>query len=198
MIATAQTVARDRPTGSQRLTDENAARASVSLRPTKTKAGHVAALVEFRDVCKTYDGETLAVDHLDLSVAPGEFVTFLGPSGSGKTTSLMMLAGFEPPTNGENSDCRAVNEQGRSAQTQYRNGVPELRAVSAHDGGREHSVSALRAPRSESRMRATHAPRSRPRPAQQIHRPATGRTLRWPAAACRVGARAGFRPAYLF
>src|SRR5262249_55972361 len=30
----------------------------------------------------------------------GEFLTLLGPSGSGKTTTLMMLAGFEVPTNG--------------------------------------------------------------------------------------------------
>ena len=36
-----------------------------------------------------------------LDIAKGEFVTMLGPSGSGKTTTLMMLAGFETPTNGE-------------------------------------------------------------------------------------------------
>lgn len=59
------------------------------------------AHVEFRDVCKTYDGRTLAVAHLDLCAARGEFVTLLGPSGSGKTTSLMMLAGFETPTSGD-------------------------------------------------------------------------------------------------
>ena len=30
----------------------------------------------------------------------GEFLTLLSPSGSGKTTTLMMLAGFEQPTEG--------------------------------------------------------------------------------------------------
>jgi putative spermidine/putrescine transport system ATP-binding protein len=35
-----------------------------------------------------------------MSIARGEFVTMLGPSGSGKTTTLLMLAGFEVPTNG--------------------------------------------------------------------------------------------------
>lgn len=59
------------------------------------------ALVEFRRVRKTYDGETLAVAELDLAIERGEFLTLLGPSGSGKTTALMMLAGFEIPTGGE-------------------------------------------------------------------------------------------------
>lgn len=57
--------------------------------------------VQFRNVVKSYDGETLVVKDLNLSVARGEFLTLLGPSGSGKTTSLMMLAGFEQPTGGE-------------------------------------------------------------------------------------------------
>jgi putative spermidine/putrescine transport system ATP-binding protein len=77
------------------------ARTASSAHGKAINADPAETLVEFRDVCKTYDGETLAVNHLDLSIARGEFVAFLGPSGSGKTTSLMMLAGFEPPTGGE-------------------------------------------------------------------------------------------------
>jgi putative spermidine/putrescine transport system ATP-binding protein len=46
-------------------------------------------------------GDVPAVDAIDLDVAPGEFVTLLGPSGSGKTTTLMMVAGFTPPTSGD-------------------------------------------------------------------------------------------------
>jgi putative spermidine/putrescine transport system ATP-binding protein len=52
-------------------------------------------------VQKTYDGERLVVQRLDLDIRRGEFLTLLGPSGSGKTTTLMMLAGFESPTAGE-------------------------------------------------------------------------------------------------
>ena len=59
------------------------------------------ALVRFENVQKSYDGETLVVKDLNLDMQKGEFLTMLGPSGSGKTTCLMMLAGFEPATNGE-------------------------------------------------------------------------------------------------
>lgn len=57
--------------------------------------------VSFKNVQKSYDGETLVVKDFNLEIAKGEFVTMLGPSGSGKTTCLMMLAGFETPTQGE-------------------------------------------------------------------------------------------------
>ena len=57
--------------------------------------------VVFDKIDKSYDGEVLVVKNLNLNIADGEFVTMLGPSGSGKTTTLMMLAGFETPTNGE-------------------------------------------------------------------------------------------------
>ncbi len=57
--------------------------------------------VKFDKVDKSYDGKILVVKDLNLDIAEGEFITMLGPSGSGKTTCLMMLAGFETPTNGE-------------------------------------------------------------------------------------------------
>jgi len=59
------------------------------------------SFVVFEKIDKSYDGEVLVVKNLNLNISKGEFVTMLGPSGSGKTTTLMMLAGFETPTNGE-------------------------------------------------------------------------------------------------
>lgn len=59
------------------------------------------AFVEFEHVQKSYDGETLVVKDLNLTLSKGEFLTMLGPSGSGKTTCLMMLAGFETATHGD-------------------------------------------------------------------------------------------------
>jgi ABC-type nitrate/sulfonate/bicarbonate transport system ATPase subunit len=38
---------------------------------------------------------------VDLSVAPGEFVTIIGPSGCGKSTLLFLVAGFLTPTAGK-------------------------------------------------------------------------------------------------
>ena len=56
---------------------------------------------QFKGVQKSYDGESLVVEELNLDIESGEFLTMLGPSGSGKTTCLMMLAGFETVTRGD-------------------------------------------------------------------------------------------------
>jgi ABC-2 type transport system ATP-binding protein len=42
----------------------------------------------------------VAVDHVDLRVAPGEFYGFLGPNGAGKSTTIKMLTGLMRPTSG--------------------------------------------------------------------------------------------------
>ena len=65
----------------------------------QTGVGDARSDVELRDVVKRF-GDTLAVDHVNLNIATGEFFSFLGPSGSGKTTCLRMIAGFEQPTEG--------------------------------------------------------------------------------------------------
>ena len=46
-------------------------------------------------------GEVLALDHVNLVIEPGTFVTLLGPSGCGKTTLLRCVAGLEDPDGGE-------------------------------------------------------------------------------------------------
>ena len=59
-----------------------------------------AGAVELSGVTKRF-GEHTAVDRLDLTIEPGEFIALLGPSGCGKTTTLRMIAGFEQPDAGE-------------------------------------------------------------------------------------------------
>jgi sulfonate transport system ATP-binding protein len=53
-----------------------------------------------RDLTRRF-GEHLVLDHLDLSIAPGEFVALLGRSGSGKSTLLRALARLDYDVTGE-------------------------------------------------------------------------------------------------
>lgn len=65
------------------------------------KVGAVAEVpeLELQGVSKLF-GDFRAVDDVSLTVGRGEFVTILGASGSGKTTTLMMIAGFDYPSQG--------------------------------------------------------------------------------------------------
>jgi putative spermidine/putrescine transport system ATP-binding protein len=57
--------------------------------------------IEIRDLTLKYRNTAVpAVDSIDLTIKPGEFMTLLGPSGSGKTTTLNLIAGFLQPTSG--------------------------------------------------------------------------------------------------
>jgi multiple sugar transport system ATP-binding protein len=55
--------------------------------------------------------EVRAVDAINLTVEPGEFMVLVGPSGCGKSTTLRLIAGLEEVTAGSISiDGRVVNE----------------------------------------------------------------------------------------
>jgi ABC-2 type transport system ATP-binding protein len=59
-----------------------------------------SAALTLTSLSKSFAART-AVDHLNLSVAAGEFYALLGPNGAGKTTTLRMVAGLLPPDTGE-------------------------------------------------------------------------------------------------
>lgn len=61
--------------------------------------GALGVSVEVSGLSKRFQS-VVAVDEVNLHIAPGEFVALLGPSGCGKTTTLRCIAGLEMPTEG--------------------------------------------------------------------------------------------------
>ncbi len=57
-------------------------------------------IIEVKQVWKEY-GDNIVLEHLNLKVLPGDFVSIVGASGCGKTTFLNMLLGTEQPSRGQ-------------------------------------------------------------------------------------------------
>ena len=57
-------------------------------------------MIQAIDLCKTF-GAGLAVDHLTLTIQPGEVFCLLGANGAGKTTTINLFLNFIPPTSGQ-------------------------------------------------------------------------------------------------
>lgn len=64
----------------------------------------MSTILETKDLCKFYGADSQlvkAVDHVNIKIAQGEFVTIVGKSGSGKSTLLHLLGGLDNPTSGQ-------------------------------------------------------------------------------------------------
>ena len=59
------------------------------------------ALLQLQKLQKKYSNKVIPVKDVNLTVEDGEFLTLLGPSGCGKSTLLRLIAGLEPPSQGE-------------------------------------------------------------------------------------------------
>jgi len=58
------------------------------------------SFIELNEIDVSYDGKKKVLDHLNLEIEKGQFVSLLGPSGCGKTTTLRVIAGFITPGHG--------------------------------------------------------------------------------------------------
>ena len=82
----------------------------------------MTAAVSIQSVSHRY-GATLALDHVSLEIAAGEFVVLLGPSGCGKTTLLNLIGGFSEAVSGRvligGRDMSGVGPAGRPTTTVF-------------------------------------------------------------------------------
>jgi putative ABC transport system ATP-binding protein len=101
-------------------------------------------MMELRGICREYvvGGEVVhALDHVDLTVHPGEYISIMGPSGSGKSTLLNVLGLLDRPTGGtymlEGEDVSGLGDDALAAHRQRQIGfifqffhlVPRLTAL---------------------------------------------------------------------
>lgn len=56
-------------------------------------------MIKVENLVKSY-WATIAVDHLDFEVKPGQITGFLGPNGAGKSTTMRMMLGLDRPDSG--------------------------------------------------------------------------------------------------
>ena len=118
--------------------------------------GGCMAAITLSKLNKHYGSLFHAVKDVDLEIADKEFVALVGPSGCGKSTTLRMIAGLEDISSGEIRIGEQSGQPSAAARPRRRHGVPELRALSAHERLRQ---SGLRAAQQE----ACREPRSRRR-----------------------------------
>jgi putative ABC transport system ATP-binding protein len=83
------------------------------------------ALIRFEQVSRTYSLGRIRVEALqaiDLSIEPGEFVGVSGPSGSGKSTLCNLIGAIDRPTAGEvRVNGRSLSSLGDDALSEHRN-----------------------------------------------------------------------------
>jgi NitT/TauT family transport system ATP-binding protein len=75
-----------------------------------------APIVKFTSLKKRYGTGPLVLDEINLSVAPGDFISLIGPSGCGKSTILKLISGLSPGSEGGLEVLGTTPKQARDRQ----------------------------------------------------------------------------------
>lgn len=98
----------------ERTATDNLEEAFIALLPEAKRSGHHALVIPPRPAASSNDavaieahgltcrfGDFVAVDHVDFRIERGEIFGFLGSNGCGKSTTMKMLTGLQPASEGE-------------------------------------------------------------------------------------------------
>ena len=98
---------------------------TASTRTPASGATHAGALIEARDLRKSYGAgatEITVLSGVNVSVESGELIAVVGPSGAGKSTFLHLLAALDTPTSGTvYFEEKAIDSFRESELANYRN-----------------------------------------------------------------------------
>ena len=101
-------------------------------------------MIRLENICRDFqvgDQVVHALDHVDLEIKPGEYISVMGPSGSGKSTLLNILGLLDRPTSGtywlNDADVSSLDDNALAEQRQQNIGfifqsfhlIPRLNAL---------------------------------------------------------------------
>ncbi len=101
-------------------------------------------MIRLENICRDFqvgDQVVHALDHVDLDIQPGEYISVMGPSGSGKSTLLNLLGLLDKPTSGNywlnDADVSSMGDDALAEQRQQNIGfifqffhlIPRLNAL---------------------------------------------------------------------
>ena len=101
-------------------------------------------MIRLENICRDFqvgDQAVHALDHVDLEIQPGEYISVMGPSGSGKSTLLNLLGLLDKPTSGNywlnDADVSSLDDDALAEQRQQNIGfifqsfhlIPRLNAL---------------------------------------------------------------------
>ena len=174
--ATRTAARRSRPTGSSRGTRSRPTSMTVVSRTSRFGISAIFAVASSRTagalyprpvsrillegVTKVSAGASPQSTTSTSTIESGEFMVLVGPSGCGKSTLLRMIAGLEEVTEGTILIGDATSPTSRRAP-RHRDGLPELRALPAHDRREEPRLRPEGAKDAEPGDRARASPRRR-------------------------------------